>query len=120
MYWLHNAWITTAGEKMSKSLGNVVRPLELQRKYGNDAFRYYLLRDMNFGLDASFSESGIAERINSDLANDLGNLLNRTVSMTNRYLDGERPAPRSARQRSDKKPSRIANAYGGTASSGSR
>jgi len=87
---VHGYWLVNE-RKMSKSLGNVVRPLELQRKYGNDAFRYYLLRDMNFGLDASFSESGIAERINSDLANDLGNLLNRTLGMLQRYRDGAVP-----------------------------
>ncbi len=88
---VHGYWLVNE-RKMSKSLGNVVRPLDLQRKYGNDAFRYYLLRDMNFGLDASFSESGIAERINSDLANDLGNLLNRTLGMLARYRDGAVPA----------------------------
>ena len=87
---VHGYWLVNE-RKMSKSLGNVVRPLDLQRKYGNDAFRYYLLRDMNFGLDASFSESGIAERINADLANDLGNLLNRTLGMLARYRDGTVP-----------------------------
>ncbi len=88
---VHGYWLVNE-RKMSKSLGNVVRPLDLQRKYGNDAFRYYLLRDMNFGLDASFSESGIAERINADLANDLGNLLNRTLGMLGRYREGAVPA----------------------------
>ncbi len=88
---VHGYWLTNE-RKMSKSLGNVIRPLDLQKKYGNDAFRYFLLRDMNFGLDASFSESGIAERINSDLANDLGNLLNRTLGMLARYRDGVVPA----------------------------
>ncbi len=88
---VHGYWLVNE-RKMSKSIGNVVRPLDLQKKYGNDAFRYYLLRDMNFGLDASFSETGIAERINSDLANDLGNLLNRTLGMLARYRDGVVPA----------------------------
>ncbi len=88
---VHGYWLTNE-RKMSKSLGNVVRPLDLQQKYGNDAFRYFLLRDMTFGLDASFSESGIAERINADLANDLGNLLNRTLGMLARYTDGAVPA----------------------------
>jgi len=88
---VHGYWLVNE-RKMSKSLGNVVRPLDLQRKYGNDAFRYYLLRDMNFGLDASFSEAGIAERINADLANDLGNLLNRTLGMLQRYRAGTVPA----------------------------
>ena len=78
---------------MSKSRGNVVRPLDLQAKYGDDAFRYFLLRDMTFGLDASFSEVALAERINSDLANDLGNLLNRTLGMLSKYRAGVVPAP---------------------------
>ena len=84
---VHGYWLVDGG-KMSKSKGNVVRPLDLKDKYGNDAFRYYLLRDMSFGLDATFSEVGLAERINSDLANDLGNLLNRTLGMLGKYRDG--------------------------------
>ena len=84
---VHGYWLT-GEQKMSKSLGNVVRPLSLQQKYGNDAFRYYLLRDMTFGLDANFGELALAERINSDLANDLGNLLNRTLGMVGRYRGG--------------------------------
>jgi methionyl-tRNA synthetase len=85
-------WLTDTG-KMSKSKGNIVRPLQLKDKYGNDAFRYYLLRDMTFGLDATFSEVGLAERINSDLANDLGNLLNRTLGMLGKYRQGVVPEP---------------------------
>jgi methionyl-tRNA synthetase len=88
---VHGYWLTDQG-KMSKSKGNVIRPLDLKDKYGNDAFRYFLLRDMSFGLDATFSEIGMAERINSDLANDLGNLLNRTLGMLGRYTDGKIPA----------------------------
>jgi methionyl-tRNA synthetase len=87
---VHGYWLTDQG-KMSKSKGNVIRPLDLKDKYGNDAFRYFLLRDMTFGLDATFSEVGMAERINSDLANDLGNLLNRTLGMIGRYTDGKIP-----------------------------
>jgi methionyl-tRNA synthetase len=87
---VHGYWLVDGG-KMSKSKGNVVRPLDLKDKYGNDAFRYYLLRDMSFGLDASFSEVGLAERINSDLANDLGNLLNRTLGMLGKYRQGMVP-----------------------------
>ena len=87
---VHGWWLTDQG-KMSKSKGNVIRPLDLKDKYGNDAFRYYLLRDMSFGLDAKFSEVGLAERINSDLANDLGNLLNRTLGMLGKYTDGKIP-----------------------------
>lgn len=87
---VHGYWLVDGG-KMSKSKGNVVRPLDLKDKYGNDAFRYYLLRDMTFGLDASFSEVGLAERINADLANDLGNLLNRTLGMLGKYRQGVVP-----------------------------
>ncbi len=89
---VHGYWLVDGG-KMSKSKGNVVRPLDLKDKYGNDAFRYYLLRDMTFGLDASFSEVGLAERINADLANDLGNLLNRTLGMLGKYRQGVVPEP---------------------------
>ena len=89
---VHGYWLVDGG-KMSKSKGNVVRPLDLKDKYGNDAFRYYLVRDMTFGLDASFSEVGLAERINSDLANDLGNLLNRVLTMIGKYQDGVVTAP---------------------------
>ncbi|MEX2535944.1 MAG: methionine--tRNA ligase [Trueperaceae bacterium] len=87
---VHGYWLTDQG-KMSKSKGNVVRPLDLKDKYGNDAFRYFLLRDMTFGLDATFSEVALAERVNSDLANDLGNLLNRSLGMLKRYRDGKIP-----------------------------
>lgn len=87
---VHGYWLVDGG-KMSKSKGNVVRPLDLKDKYGNDAFRYYLLRDMTFGLDSSFSEVGLAERINADLANDLGNLLNRTLGMLGKYRQGVVP-----------------------------
>lgn len=87
---VHGYWLVE-DRKMSKSLGNVVRPLELQERYGNDAFRYYLMRDMTFGLDATFHELGLAERINADLANDLGNLLNRTLGMLSKYRDGVVP-----------------------------
>lgn len=88
---VHGYWLTDE-RKISKSLGNAVKPLDLQEKYGHDAFRYFLLRDMSFGLDASFHEAGIAERLNSDLANDLGNLLNRTLGMLGRYTAGAVPA----------------------------
>ncbi len=87
---VHGYWLQDE-RKMSKSLGNVVGPLELQAKYGRDAFRYFLLRDMSFGLDASFTEPAIAERINADLANDLGNLLNRTLGMLSKFRDGVVP-----------------------------
>jgi methionyl-tRNA synthetase len=87
---VHGYWLADE-RKMSKSLGNAIKPLDLQQKYGHDAFRYFLLRDMSFGLDASFHEAGIAERVNSDLANDLGNLLHRTLGMLGRYTGGVVP-----------------------------
>ncbi len=74
--------------KMSKSLGKVVRPLDLAESYGVDAFRYFLLREMTFGLDASFSEESLVARLNADLANDLGNLYSRVLKLIERYYSG--------------------------------
>lgn len=87
---VHGYWNSDAS-KMSKSLGNVVRPLDLKDKYGLDAFRYFLLRDMVFGLDSNFSEEAFVQRLNSDLANDLGNLVSRTITMAVKYCDGKVP-----------------------------
>lgn len=88
---VHGYW-NSDQSKMSKSLGNVVRPLDLKDKYGLDAFRYFLLRDMVFGLDSNFSEEAFVQRLNSDLANDLGNLVSRTITMAVKYCDGKVPA----------------------------
>jgi len=74
--------------KMSKSLGNVIRPLDMKARYGADAFRYYLLRDMAFGQDAEFSEGALVTRLNADLANSLGNLASRVLAMQQRYFQG--------------------------------
>ncbi|MGA7249543.1 MAG: methionine--tRNA ligase [Candidatus Cybelea sp.] len=94
-----HGWITIDGQKMSKSLGNTVDPFLLAERFGADAIRYFLLREAPLGSDFSYSEEKIAQRRNSDLANDLGNLLQRTLAMLARYRDGivpERPPqPRS-------------------------
>jgi methionyl-tRNA synthetase len=84
---VHGYWRVEEA-KMSKSRGTVIKPLELVDKWGLDAFRYFLLRDMVFGLDANFSEEALIQRLNSDLANDLGNLFSRTTAMTGKYFQG--------------------------------
>ena len=83
----HGWWLVDE-EKMSKSRGNVVKPLELAEQYGVDAFRYFLMKEMTVGLDRSFSEVDLILRYNSDLANDLGNALSRVTKMVGRYSDG--------------------------------
>lgn len=88
----HGFWIEK-GEKMSKSKGNIVDPVPIIEDFGSDALRYFLLREVTFGLDGNISLEAIISRTNSDLANDLGNLLHRSLSMLKRYRDGVLPAP---------------------------
>lgn len=87
---VHGYW-NVDQSKMSKSIGNVVEPLQLKNVYGLDAFRFFLMRDMVFGLDSNFSEAALVQRINSDLANDLGNLFSRTLAMAQKYFSGVVP-----------------------------
>jgi len=88
---VHGYW-TLGGQKISKSIGNLVEALALKEKYGNDAFRYFVLREMVFGLDADFSEEGFVTRLNADLANDLGNLVSRVTTLVVNLGQGVVPA----------------------------
>lgn len=86
-----HGWLTVNGQKISKSLGNAIDPREYMNKYGNDVVRYYLARDVMFGRDGDFSEENLIKRLNSDLANDYGNLLHRTLAMIKKHFDSKIP-----------------------------
>jgi methionyl-tRNA synthetase len=98
-----HGFIFLKGEKMSKSLGNIVTPLDIVPKYGADALRYYLLRESSFGSDGDFTWDNFIKRYNSDLANDLGNVLNRTLGMANKYLSGNLSKPKLKDRPEDEK-----------------
>lgn len=91
-----HGWLLLGEQKMSKSLGNVIDPRKLVEKYGRDAVRYYLLREVPFGADGNYTEEALVLRTNVDLANDLGNLLSRTTAMIERFTDGVIPEPKSS------------------------
>jgi methionyl-tRNA synthetase len=92
--WVHGFLLAAGGDRMSKSRGNFLDPHDFVAAFGGDGARYVVLREVPFDRDAEVSWDSFVRRYNADLANDFGNLVNRTVSMTNRYLEGERPAPR--------------------------
>jgi methionyl-tRNA synthetase len=109
---VHGYWLMDEA-KMSKSRGRVLSPLELADKYGLDALRYFLLREMAFGLDANFSEEALVGRLNADLANNLGNLLQRALGMVGRYLDGGIPPVAEAATEGDRELQRAAETLHG-------
>lgn len=91
-----HGFLTKDGQKMGKSLGNTLDPVELVNRYGADAIRYYFLKEIEFGRDGDFNETRFVDIVNADLANDLGNLLNRTLGMVNKYIGGTVPNIKSA------------------------
>jgi methionyl-tRNA synthetase len=113
-----HGFMTLDGQRISKTTGNIVDPVEVVDAFGADALRFYLMRDISFERDGDFTRANLVQRYNADLANDLGNLLNRTVSMIGRYFDGVVPAPEDDGDARDADLRRIAVEAGATTAAG--
>ena len=112
---VHGYW-NVDDRKVSKSLGNMISPLAMRDRYGFETFRYFLLREMSFGLDANFTEEALVERVNADLANNIGNLVSRTLNLVEKSCGGDDPGGWRRRRRRSRGPrgcGRGANAGGG-------
>ncbi len=97
-----HGWLTKDGQKLSKTTGNIIDPFELAERFGSDAVRYFFLREGAFGADWDYTDLAFVRRYNADLANDFGNLLNRTTQMVLRYFDGQVPAPSAGEEAADR------------------
>jgi methionyl-tRNA synthetase len=107
-----HGWLTKDGQKLSKTTGNIIDPFDLVGRFGSDAVRYFFLREGAFGADWDYTDAAFVRRYNADLANDLGNLLNRTVQMIVRYFDGAVPAPAGEQDAVDRQVLDLAGGLG--------